>query len=66
MGYIQDMERELKSLLGGAVSKESEKNITKFVLKKILESYKNGIKTAVIYGSEKQAEKQTRKFSRGK
>lgn len=43
MGYIQDMERELKALLEGLPDEDKKKNIIKYMKEKVLESYRNGL-----------------------
>ena len=58
MGYIQDLERDLRKLLQG-IEKNKQDEIVRFVAEKVLESYKNGLKGV-------KSAKQSKKFGKGK
>jgi hypothetical protein len=57
MGYIQEIGEKLKQDLAGLPGEEQEK-IIRFVKERILESFKNGIKTGK---GDKGTKKRTRK-----
>ena len=61
MGYIQDFERELTTLLENG----DEQAIVKFVKEKVIESYKNGIMSAKMVGADKDAGRKAKRFAAG-
>jgi len=65
MGYIQEIEEELKTRLADLGERE-QKEVIRFVKEKILESYRNGIMSAKLTAADKEATKQSRRFARGK
>jgi uncharacterized membrane-anchored protein len=65
MGYIQNIEQELKGRLY-RLSEDQQKAVIRFVKERILESYRNGIMSAKMVKAGKEAESKTRQFSRGK
>ena len=64
MGYILDLEKELEQRLTD-LEEEKKKELINFVKCSVLESYKNGIMAAKIVKAGKEAERKTRKFSKG-
>jgi len=60
MGYMQDLERELKGLL----QKGDAPAVIKFVKEKVLDSYKNGILAAKIVEAGEEIERKGKKFAR--
>lgn len=66
MGYLQELQQELRALLGDDMDEEQQQKIARFVGEKILESYKNGIATGQPTGADKEAKRQTSRFARGK
>lgn len=64
MGYIIDLEKELEERLSG-LDEEKKSSLVKFVKRAVLESFKNGIMLAKMGKARKEANKETRQFSRG-
>ena len=62
MGYIHDLERELRELLRNS----DEVLLIKFVKEKVLESYRNGIMAAKMVEADQEAERKTKKLAQGK
>jgi len=65
MGYIQELEQELKVRLANLEEREQKEAIP-FVKEKSLESYCNGIMSAKLTAADREATKQSRRFARGK
>jgi HSP20 family molecular chaperone IbpA len=64
MGYIQDLEIELQNRLAD-LEEDRQKELIRFVKEKIVESYRNGIMSVKMVKAGKEAERKTRKFSKG-
>ena len=64
MGYIIDLEKELKERLSD-LDEEKRNSLVKFVKQAVLESFKNGIMLAKMGKAHKEANKDTRQFSKG-
>ena len=61
MGYIQDLERELRRLL----AEGDDEIVIKFVKEKILESYKNGLRDGKQkVGADTETTRTTKRFER--
>jgi hypothetical protein len=57
MGYVHELQEELKQMLGD-LDKEKRQEITRYVGRKILESYCNGIESVqVLQAGKKEAAK---------
>jgi len=63
MGYLQDLQKELRALLGD-LDEAQQKKIARFVGEKILESYKNGLATGRQTNADQETARKTRKFAR--
>jgi len=63
MGYLQELQEELRTLLGD-LDEAKQKEVARFVGKKILESYRNGIASVRVLEAGKRVAENNRKGRR--
>ncbi len=61
MGYIQDLDKDLKEKLAD-LEEERQKDIIKYVKLVVIESFRNGITMAKMANASKEARQKTKEF----
>lgn len=65
MGYIQNLEKDLKDKLSD-LEEERQEEIIKYVKLVALESFRNGIMMSKMAKANKEARRETKEFKRGR
>ena len=63
MGYLQELKAELRQMLG-ELDEAKQEEIARFVGRKILESYRNGIESVKILEAGKKAQARSERVRR--
>jgi hypothetical protein len=63
MGYVHELQEELKQMLGD-LDEEKRHEIVRYVGRKILESYRNGIESVKVLEAGKRAAENGRTWKR--
>jgi hypothetical protein len=63
MGYLQELKAELRTMLG-ELDEAKQEEIARFVGRKILESYRNGIESVKILEAGKKAQARSERVRR--
>lgn len=65
MGYIQDLEKDLKDKLSD-LEEERQREIIRYVKLVALDSFRNGLMMSKMAKASKEVRRETREFKRGK